>query len=448
MVHQALAPPQAPPAPALRRSRSGAGRSCACSAGGRAHHSLRDLLALRRAPRAARLLSTCRATLTREPSAPPPLGNAEPEPELEKVAQLRLRAQRFLAQVDGTGAWTVISATTAFGLFLLETLNDDRFGGWDVLFRDDLPIYYGVSVSTLGAVEASTNTLFLLEYLLRAWVAGGSFAFFSSPLNLIDLASASPPLFGLLGASPQALRLLRVCRVLRLLRLLDRAPDSVLFGMLRSDDMNTQLLGVAAEFICIFAVAAGVVFDLEVNDNPAVHNLSDTLYWAFLTLTGIGQPFEIVTPAGKVATVIAVLVALVTIPGQLAKLASVSMASGSERATLMEYMTEAERAVFISSGGKAAPGGTDARRTLGVGAMRSAASTAASAILDRNGGGAAAAAAPAPDAGSEDGGLRRVPGQRFRRTLVTQRRCLGGECELTVHDHDAVFCKGCGAELE
>ena len=40
------------------------------------------------------------------------------------------------------------------------------------------------------------------------------------------------------------------------------------------------------------------MYDLEFEANENVHTLADTLYWAFLTLTGIGQPYEIVTPAG------------------------------------------------------------------------------------------------------------------------------------------------------
>jgi Ion transport protein len=171
----------------------------------------------------------------------------------------RLRAQAWLDAIDQTGAWTVVSAFLAFSLFLLETMNEERFGGWDVLFRDDLPWYYGLSMSTLSYVEGVTNTIFIAEFVVRAWIAGFSPAFFTNPYNLVDLASASPPLFALLGTDPRALRLLRVSRVLRLLRLLDRDPDSVLFGVFRTDDSGTQLLGVAAEFVCIFAIAAAVL---------------------------------------------------------------------------------------------------------------------------------------------------------------------------------------------
>ena len=55
-----------------------------------------------------------------------------------------------------------------------------------------------------------------------------------------------------------------------------------------------------------------------------MNDLNDTLYWAILTLTGIGQPFEVVTAGGRVATVLSIAVALIVVPGQLAKLATVA----------------------------------------------------------------------------------------------------------------------------
>ena len=95
--------------------------------------------------------------------------------------------------------------------------------------------------------------------------------------------------------------------------------------------MSIQLVGIGAEFVCIFIIAAGVIYDLEYTVNPNVNNLNDTLYWAILTLTGIGQPFEVVTAGGRVATVLSIAVALIVVPGQLAKLATVAGAQDMMR---------------------------------------------------------------------------------------------------------------------
>ena len=143
-------------------------------------------------------------------------------------------------------------------------------------------------------------------------------------------------------------RFLRLLRVVRLLRFLERSPDSVLFGLFKSDSMTVQLTGVAAEFICIFVIAAGVIYDLEYGINPAVKNLNDTLYWAVLTLTGIGQPFEVVTAGGRIATVVSIFVALLVIPGQLAKLATIS--GGEMLLGMMEEEDEDEDTLVSNTG--------------------------------------------------------------------------------------------------
>ena len=112
--------------------------------------------------------------------------------------------------------------------------------------------------------------------------------------------------------------------------------------------MTVQLTGVAAEFICIFVIAAGVIYDLEYGINPAVKNLNDTLYWAVLTLTGIGQPFEVVTAGGRIATVVSIFVALLVIPGQLAKLATIS--GGEMLLGMMEEEDEDEDTLVSNTG--------------------------------------------------------------------------------------------------
>ena len=232
------------------------------------------------------------------------------------------------SDLDSSGWWAVISSGIVFGTFILESYNIGTFGGWDVLYRDDIPWYSGlVSMDNIRDIEDAYNALFFFELMLRAWVAEFKFSFWTNPFTVLDTAATIPPVlavFGLVDRMSPIPRFLRLLRIVRLLRFLERSPDSVLFGLFKSDSMTVQLTGVAAEFICIFVIAAGVIYDLEFGINPAVKNLNDTLYWAVLTLTGIGQPFEVVTPGGRVATVVSIFVALLVIPGQLAKLATIS----------------------------------------------------------------------------------------------------------------------------
>lgn len=70
--------------------------------------------------------------------------------------------------------------------------------------------------------------------------------FWTSPFTWIDGVSALPALLAVAGVDYKIQRICRLLRVLRLLRLLEREPDSVLFGVMQSDNMSVQLIGVAA----------------------------------------------------------------------------------------------------------------------------------------------------------------------------------------------------------
>jgi len=290
--------------------------------------------------RRRRLSTTTIARATKEEEDEPRAGAVAAAATTRRRRLTPKEALRLaLADLDASGWWAVISSGIVFGTFLLETYNVSSLGGWDILYREDIPWYTGViSMDSLTSIEDAYNLLFLFELALRAYAADFSFKFWAKPVTVVDVVSTVPPLLAIVDIVDRTspfYRFLRLLRVLRLLRLLDRDSDKVLFGLVKSDSMSVQLVGIGAEFICIFVIAAGVIYDLEYGVNPMVHNLNDTLYWAILTLTGIGQPFEVVTPGGRVATVVSIIVALIVVPGQLAKLATVSGAQ-----SLMEMMDD------------------------------------------------------------------------------------------------------------
>ena len=232
----------------------------------------------------------------------------EPDEQISTPKALMTPKQRIrfaLKRVDSDGYWALISSGIVFGTFLLESYNMSKFGGWDVLFREDISFMTGlISTKDLEDIQDAYNILFAIEFVLRAWAADFELKFWKNPLTLVDFAASVPPVlsfFELVSSRDPLLRFLRLLRVVRLLRLLDnRDPDSTLFGLVKSNSMGVQLAGIGFEFVCIFIITAGVVYDLEYATNPNVNDLNDTLYWAILTLTGIGQPFEVVTAGGRV----------------------------------------------------------------------------------------------------------------------------------------------------
>lgn len=370
----------------------------------------------------------------------------ENQNETRLPATARQRLRYALSRVDSDGYWAVISSGIVFGTFLLESYNMSSFGGWDVLYREDIsPWYTGlISMNALEDIEDAYNVLFFFEFCLRAWAFEFKKEFWSNPVTAVDFLATIPPVlsfFGIIERGSPVFRFLRLLRVLRLLRLLDRNPDSVLFGLVRTNSMGVQLIGIGAEFVCIFVIAAGVIYDLEYTVNPNVNDLNDTLYWAILTLTGIGQPFEVVTAGGRVATVLSIAVALIVVPGQLAKLATVAGAQDLIAGMGMgedddedDYEDEEDdaydadaweeygtySAAFASGAGGVAPSGF--------------VPATATALPASSGATPATAAAPSP-----------------QNTLAMRPKVWDGrecdQCGLQIHEADARFCRRCGGRL-
>ena len=246
----------------------------------------------------------------------------------------REKAKELLARVDAAGVWTI--ATTAFviGISVSESLFDGGAGGAGadpIALSTLLPAWVPDAVAsrtgyidpaTVASGEETVQAIFLFEFVLRAWSEEFSVKYLRSPVALVDFAAVLPTLVGGSLGGSGALRTFRLFRLLRLLRL----ADDVNAGLKdRSDeDGDDKIFGkvtsVAVEFLCVFLIAGEIFYDLEYETNPDISDVGDALYWSFLTLTGIGQPFDAVTAQGRVATVLFILTALVVVPLQLSTL--------------------------------------------------------------------------------------------------------------------------------
>ena len=110
------------------------------------------------------------------------------------------QVRQALLDIDNSGIWAVVSGLLAFTTFLLETVNDARFGGWDVLYRDDVNLfYYGLSQTTISYLEGVTTTLFSLEFAARLWTTDDQRRFWTSPFTWVDGLSALPSLLAAVG---------------------------------------------------------------------------------------------------------------------------------------------------------------------------------------------------------------------------------------------------------
>ena len=152
-------------------------------------------------------------------------------------------------------------------------------------------------MNALEDIEDAYNLLFFLEFCIRAWAFEGRKEFWTNPVTA-GLPRHHPAVLSFFEIITRTSPIFRFLRLLRVLRLLapGRSPNSVLFARahgLDGDPAHRHRRGVRH-----LRHRRGVIYDLEYTVNPNVNNLNDTLYWAILTLTGIGQPFEVVTAGG------------------------------------------------------------------------------------------------------------------------------------------------------
>ena len=272
---------------------------------------------------------------------------------------LNLRFKDLLKDADDSGFWIIFSTVGVGIVAYLESCEEQAIKQGLQLF-DVLPVQFPDSLAPLFTYsriadgEIVLQGIFLFEFFLRLWTEDFSLQYLRKPLALIDFLALLPT-FGFIfdstlgiggGAAMVATgtnqyRPLRIFRLFRLLRLLDKegeeeknrrrgrrrrrktAREIELEQQKAADrEITEKIVAVLVEFLCVFLISAELFFDIEYESNDKISDVGDAIYWSFLTLTGIGQPFEAVTAEGRVVTVISILTALVVVPIQLAAIAS------------------------------------------------------------------------------------------------------------------------------
>ena len=249
---------------------------------------------------------------------------------------LAKRTRDCLKLADSSGIWTVGTTALVFVIAGFESLEAEaatRGVSLEYVLPQFVPKAFAPALADGGIerAESCLQAIFLFEYVVRAWSEEFQLKYLRSPVALIVFLSLLPTfgfilsLVGIGGAGQGAteqFRPLRLFRALRLLRVLDLDGEKTRETTKREKTQNEKVVAVAVEFLCVFLISGELFYDLEVDTNPNISDVGDAIYWSFLTLTGIGQPFEATTAQGRVATVVSILTAVVVVPLQLAVLVS------------------------------------------------------------------------------------------------------------------------------
>ena len=195
------------------------------------------------------------------------------------------------------------------GLFVLETF--------------DLPDGTRRIVEEL---EILITSVFVIEYLLRLWVAKNKLTHFFHLYSLIDLAAIIPLFFA--QQHFQVIRVFRVLRIMRLLRFLDNRH--FFFGSIKP--VHLVIARIIYIMITIVFVSAGLIFYAEHKINPdKFATFFDGIYFSVVTLTTVG--FGDITPVsdyGRVITLLIIVSGIVFIPWQVRSLIAHSINSISK----------------------------------------------------------------------------------------------------------------------
>lgn len=165
----------------------------------------------------------------------------------------------------------------------------------------------------LGLVETCITCVFLVEYLLRLWIAPKKLKHVLHPYSIIDLL-AILPLF-LPGTYLQLLRLFRLLRILRLVRYLK--DPHFFFGTISRKHLI--IIRIVFTVLAIIFVSSGLIYYAEHQANPkGFKTFADAVYFSIVTMATVGYgDITPITMYGRWVTVMIIFGGIVLLPWQI-----------------------------------------------------------------------------------------------------------------------------------
>jgi len=178
---------------------------------------------------------------------------------------------------------------------------------WSLLAFDLMTISYFIvasfyhSIDTLHIVEEAIGVIYLVEYAARLYISPHRVRHIFHPVGLADLIVIVSLLAPSLAENFGFLRIIRSLRLLRSYHVLKTLRKESRF-IREHEDVIFSVINLAV-FIFIFTA---VVYVSQVENNPAINDYVDALYFTIATLTTTG--FGDITLTGSDGHLLAVLI--------------------------------------------------------------------------------------------------------------------------------------------
>jgi voltage-gated potassium channel len=168
---------------------------------------------------------------------------------------------------------------------------------------------YTKAPSTLFIViETIVSLEFLIEYLLRIWIAPKRINYIFSFYGIIDFVTLLP--FFITGF--KFLRVLKVLRILRFIRLLEQ--KNIFFW--EFSQLHLQALRTIFSIFTILFLAAGFILDAE-HVKGVINSFGIAFYFCVTTLSTVGfGDFSPMTSYGRTVTVLMIMLGAILVPWQ------------------------------------------------------------------------------------------------------------------------------------
>ncbi len=186
--------------------------------------------------------------------------------------------------------------------------------------------FHSVYPGLFWTIEIVTVSIFILEYILRFWVAKHKINHIFHFYSIIDLIAIIPTFITFLD-----LRFIRIFRVFRIFRFM-RFIDTGAFLTREAKLHDLRILKIIFTIASIIFIFSSFIYEAERLTNPDISDLGSAMYFSVVTLATVGFGDIVpITPLGKIITVLMILVSIALIPWQLGLLIKEFMFSHAKK---------------------------------------------------------------------------------------------------------------------